>query len=92
MIVTFDLLRMLPRMHAYEQTDKDNYNTAVFWLVVQKLRRESAHARTFDGDFELKIIMRMRGFSSQFLDNQPENRCRCCLMSMSLVQLAGIPG
>ena len=39
-----------------------------------KLRRESAHARTLDGDFELKI-MRMRGFSSQFLDNQPENRC-----------------
>ena len=26
-----------------------------------------------DGEFELKI-MRMRGFSSQFLDNQPENR------------------
>ena len=26
-----------------------NLYTAVFWLVVQKLRRESAHARTFDG-------------------------------------------
>ena len=48
--------------------------TAVFRLVVQKLRRETAHAHTFDGDFDLKI-MRMRGFSLQFLDNQPENRC-----------------
>ena len=46
--------------------------TEVFWLVVQKSRRESAHARTLDGHFELKI-MRMRGFSSRFLDNQPEN-------------------
>ena len=47
-------------------------STEVFWLVVQKSRRESAHARTLDGHFELKI-MRMRGFSSRFLDNQPEN-------------------
>ena len=36
--------------------------TAVLWLVVPKLRRESAHARTFDGNFELKI-MRMRADS-----------------------------
>ena len=28
----------------------------------------------FGGDFELKIL-RMRGFSSRFLDNQPENCC-----------------
>ena len=43
-------------------------------LYYQVFTGESAHVRTFDGDFELKI-MRMRGFSSQFLDNQPENRC-----------------
>ena len=42
--------------------------TGIFRLVVQKLRRESAHARPFGGDFELKML-RMRGFSSQFLDN-----------------------
>ena len=47
--------------------------TAVFRLVVQKSRREFAHARPFGGDFELKIL-RMRGFSSRFLDNQPEMR------------------
>ena len=51
-------------------------DTAVFRLVVQKSRRESAHARTFGGDFELKIL-RMREFSSRFLDNQPEN---CCML------------
>ena len=54
--------------------------TAVFRLVVQKSQGESAHVR---GDFELKIL-RMRGFSSRFLDNQPENCCMqnqlgCCL-------------
>ena len=48
--------------------------TAVFRLVVQKSRRESTHAHSFGGDFELKIL-RMRGFSSRFLDNQPENCC-----------------
>ena len=30
-------------------------HTAVFRLVVQKLQRESVHARTFGGDFELKF-------------------------------------
>ena len=50
-------------------------HTGVFRLVVQKLRRESAHARPFGGDFELKML-RMRGFSSQFLDNQLKNSCR----------------
>ena len=55
-------------------------HTAVFWLVVQKLQREPAHARTLDGDFEL-TIMRMLGFSSQFLDNQPENRCKLLVLS-----------
>ena len=52
----------------------DHPYTAVFRLVVQKLRRESAHARPFGGDFELRIL-RMREFSSRFLDNQPENCC-----------------
>ena len=51
--------------------------TAVFSLAVQKLRRESAHARTFGGDFELKIL-HMRAFSSRFLDNQPENCYNTC--------------
>ena len=36
-----------------------------FQVHCPKARRESAHARTFDGDFELKIL-RMRGFSSRF--------------------------
>ena len=55
--------------------DNDSMSgTAVFWLVVHKSRRESAHARPFGGNFALKIV-RMREFSSQFLDNQPENRC-----------------
>ena len=50
--------------------------TAVFWLVVQKLRRESAHAHNFQFKIPIKSArMRGRGFSSQFLDNQPENRC-----------------
>ena len=39
--------------------------TGDFKSVVLKSRRESAHARTFGGDFELKIL-RMRGFSSRF--------------------------
>ena len=30
--------------------------------------------RPFGGEFELKML-RMRGFSSQFLDNQPKNSC-----------------
>ena len=42
----------------------------------KKSRRESAHAHPFGGDFELKIL-RTRGFSARFLDNQPENCCRC---------------
>ena len=36
-----------------------------FKSIVLKSRRESAHARTFGGDFELKIL-RMRRFSSRF--------------------------
>ena len=39
--------------------------TGNFKSIVLKSRRESAHARTFGGDFELKIL-RMRGFSSRF--------------------------
>ena len=39
--------------------------TGNFKSVVLKSRRESAHARTFGGDFELKIL-RMRRFSSRF--------------------------
>ena len=39
--------------------------TGDFKSVVLKSRRESAHARTFGGDFELKNL-RMRGFSSRF--------------------------
>ena len=32
-------------------------STAVFWLVVQKSRRESAHARTFDGILIFFVIL-----------------------------------
>ena len=35
----------------------------IFRLVVQKSRQDLAHARTFGGDFELKIL-RVCGFSS----------------------------
>ena len=34
--------------------DPHRSGTAVFRLVVQKSRQESAHARSFGGDFELK--------------------------------------
>ena len=39
-----------------------------FLVGYPKLRRESAHARTFGGDFELKSL-RMCGFSAQLLKN-----------------------
>ena len=48
--------------------------TAVFRFVVQKSRRESAHAQ----NFQFKIATKrahMHGFSSRFLDDQPENCC-----------------
>ena len=50
-------------------------DTLDFRLVVQKLRRELTHVQ----DFLFKIPAqspRMREFSSQFLDNQPEIECR----------------
>ena len=67
----------------YVQPEK--YSTAVFSLVVQKSRRESAHARTFGGDFELKFL-RMRRFLLRILDNQPENFCiwMCCNLYISV--------
>ena len=48
------------------------------------------HVRPFGGDFELKIL-RMRGFSSRFLDNQPEN---CCTTKpdQDFLQLAAVIG
>ena len=58
-------------------------------LVVQKLRRESAHARPFGGDFELKIL-RMRGFSSQFLDNKPKTPVTIILHYYLLIVIAVI--
>ena len=42
--------------------------TEVFWLVVQKSRRESAHAHHFQFKMSIKSA-RMRGFSSRFLDS-----------------------
>ena len=52
--------------------------TGDFKSVVLKSRRESAHARTFGGDFELKIL-RMRGFSSRFwtMDLKSPVACMC---------------
>ena len=73
-LTTRSILVCVPTLYDAKQS------TAIFRLVVQKLRRETAHAHTFDGDFELKI-MRMRGFSSQFLDNQPKNRCKYVVIS-----------
>ena len=63
-------------LDAFCDNQPENRCTAVFRLLVQKSRRESTHARPFGGDFELKIL-RMRKFSSRFLDNQPENCCSC---------------
>ena len=45
--------------------------TVDFQLVVQKLRREFAHAR----NFLFKTPANVRGFSSRFLDNQLEIDC-----------------
>ena len=61
--------------HVYQTTSSTCSCTAVFRLVVQKSRRESAHVRPFGGDFELKIL-RVRGFSLRSLDNQLENCCK----------------
>ena len=51
--------------HACVYFGIDSRVTGDFKSVVLKSRRESAHARTFGGDFELKFL-RMRGFSSRF--------------------------
>ena len=40
------------------------------------------HARTFSGDYELKFL-HMRGFSLQFLDNQPENCSISCISAFA---------
>ena len=60
----------------------------VFRLVVQKLRRESTHARPFGGDFELKML-RMRGFSSQFLDIQHNMAAKSVVLSTEDRQVVG---
>ena len=52
------------------------------WLS-KKLRRESAHAHNFQYKISIKSA-RMRGFSAQFLDNQPENRCTVDIHIMCL--------
>ena len=63
------LLCSMCSLHTFCSLQPDNqpakHNTGDFKSVVLKLRRESAHARTFGGDFELKIL-RMRRFSSRF--------------------------
>ena len=46
--------------------------TAVFRLVVQNLQRESAHVQNFQFKVPTKSV-RMRGFLSKFLDNQPKS-------------------
>ena len=48
--------------------------TEVCRLVGTNLRRNSTHAHTIGGDFELKIPC-MREFSSQICANQPANLC-----------------
>ena len=48
--------------------------TLHFRLVVQKLRREFTHAQNFLFKTPAQSA-RMRGFSLQFLDNQPEIEC-----------------
>ena len=50
--------------------------TAVFWLVVQKLRRESAHAHNFQIPSKVRACV-------DSLDNQPENRCTHPLSSVT---------
>ena len=62
------------------QPEKYSKDTAVFRLVVQKSRRESTHAQNFQFKIPTKRV-RMCGFSSRLLDNQPEN---CCSLAMPL--------
>ena len=50
--------------------------TVDFQLVVQKSRREFAHAR----NFLFKIPTNVRGFSSRFLDNQLEIDCSSVIL------------
>ena len=50
-------------------------DTLDFRLVVQKLRREFTHAQNFLFKIAAQSA-RMREFSSQFLDNQPEIECK----------------
>ena len=50
-----------------------DYNTAVFRLVVQKLRRESAHAHSFNSNVHQECAHAR--ILVAILDNQPENRC-----------------
>ena len=59
-------------------------NTAVFRLVVQKLRREYAHAQYFQFKISTKRA-HMRGFSSRFLDNQPENPIFRAILRMHML-------
>ena len=54
-------------------------------LVVQKSRRESAHAQNLQFKSPTKRA-RMRGFSSRFLDNQLENPCSRALLFWSSQQ------
>ena len=56
-------------LHPQQVLDTD---TEVFRLVVQKLDRESAHACTFGGDFELNFCA-----CAEFLDNEHENFSTC---------------
>ena len=63
----------MPASHtAQNSTLWSNVQQFSGWL--SKNRDGNPRMRAFWWDFELKIL-RMRGFSSRFLDNQPENCC-----------------
>ena len=58
-------------------------DTEVCRLVVTNLRRKSAHALTFGGDFELKFRA-CANSRREICDNQPANLCKAILTKMAV--------
>ena len=71
-IVTFDLLRTLLRMCAYEQTDKDNYRGLQVGCHKFATRIRACAEFSIQNPHQK---LRMREFSLLICDNQPANLC-----------------
>ena len=72
--ITLLLYDKQPEIHCIHTVDYTHCGLQRFSGWLSKNRDENPRMRALLMDFELKI-MRMRGFSSHFLDNPPENRC-----------------